>query len=88
MERCRKKLELEAKHATAEIFGRKSWSADFGVAGRATEEVRVEGASDGKGRKRKIAGIFNFLETGRWREAVQIMVDEHRDAQIDNRRDL
>jgi hypothetical protein len=25
---------------------------------------------------------------GRWREAVQIMVDERRDAQIDNRRDL
>jgi hypothetical protein len=58
------------------------------VAGRVAEEVRVEGAGDGKGRKRKIAGIFIFLETGRWREAVQIMVDEHRDAQIDNRRDL
>jgi hypothetical protein len=28
------------------------------------------------------------LETGRWREAVQIMVDEHRNAQIDNRGDL
>jgi hypothetical protein len=33
-------------------------------------------------------GFFIFLETGRWGEAVQIMVDEHRDAQIDNRRDL
>jgi hypothetical protein len=44
---------------------------------------------DEKGRKRKMARIFIlFLEIGRWREAVQIMVDEHRDAQIDNRRDL
>jgi hypothetical protein len=28
---------------------------------RATEEVRVGGADDGKGRKRKIAGIFYFF---------------------------
>jgi hypothetical protein len=34
-----------------------------------------------------MARIF-FLETRRWREAVQIMVDEHRDAQIYNRRDI
>ncbi len=58
------------------------------MAGKAAEEVRVEGAGDGNGKKQKIAGIFVFLETGRWREAVQIMVDEHRDAQIDNGRDL
>jgi hypothetical protein len=69
------------------------------LAGRAVEEVEVEGelrrrselreADDGKGRKRKIAGIFFiFLEIRRGGEAVQIMVDEHRDAQIDNRRDL
>jgi hypothetical protein len=35
-----------------------------------------------------MAGIYFFLEIGRWREAVQIMVDEHGNAQIDNRRDL
>jgi hypothetical protein len=35
-----------------------------------------------------MARILLFLETRQWRKAVQIMVDEHRDAQIDNRRDL
>jgi hypothetical protein len=98
LERWRKKLEREAKHATVGIFGGKSGSADFRDAGRAAEEVRVGGElprrselgermmeRGGSGRSR---GFFVFLETGRWREAMQIMVDEHRDAQIDNRRDL
>jgi hypothetical protein len=60
LERCREKLEREAKHATAGIFGGKSWIAEF----------------------------FLWRLGGRWREAVQIMVDERRDAQIDNRRNL
>jgi hypothetical protein len=40
LERCRKKLEREAKHATAEIFWREVLEQGFlGVAGRAAEEV-------------------------------------------------
>jgi hypothetical protein len=88
LEQCREKLEREAKHATAGIFGGRSWSANFwgclGVLLRRSglrERVRKRG---GCGRWQ---GFF-FLETGRWREAVQIMVDEHRNAQIDNRGDL
>ncbi len=90
MERCRKKLEREAKHATVGIFGGKSWSTDFcdkkGELPRRSElgERMME-----RGGSERSQGFFFFvLETGRWREAVQIMVDEHRDAQIDNRRDL
>jgi hypothetical protein len=29
LERCKEKFEREAKHATTEIFGGRSWSADF-----------------------------------------------------------
>ncbi len=43
LERCRKKLEQEAKHATVGIFGGKFGSADFRDAERAAEEVRVGG---------------------------------------------
>jgi hypothetical protein len=83
LEQCREKLEREAKHATAGIFGRRSWSADFwGCLGmllrrsRLRERVRKK---EGSGRWQGFLFFF-FLETGRWREAVQIMVDEHRDA--------
>ncbi len=46
------------------------------------EEVMERG---GSGRSQE---LFFWRLGGRWREAVQIMVDERRDAQIDNRRDL
>jgi hypothetical protein len=62
LERCKEKLEREAKHATAGIFGGRSWSTDFwGMSGSAAEEVRVERVGDEKGRKRKMAGIFVFI---------------------------
>jgi hypothetical protein len=100
LEQCRKKLEREAKQATVEIFGGKFWSADFcdwqGELPRRSElrESCRGGPSGGKrmmkrGGSGRSRGFFIFLEIGRGGgEAVQIMVDEHRDAQIDNRRDL
>jgi hypothetical protein len=58
------------------------------LAGRAAKGVRVERLGDGKGRKWKIAKKKFWRLGGRWRKAVQIMVDECKDAQIDNRSDL
>jgi hypothetical protein len=97
LERCRKKLEREAKHATVEIFGGKSWSTNFcdkkGELSRSSELRELPRRSElgermmERGGSERARGFFFFfvLETGRWREAVQIMVDEHKDTQIDNR---
>jgi hypothetical protein len=58
------------------------------LAGRAAEAIRVERPGDGK--EAEDRGFFYFFWRlgGQWREVVQMMVDERRDAQIDNRRDL
>jgi hypothetical protein len=65
LERCREKLEREAKHATAGIFTGKSWSADFwGWQGVLLKRSELRGRVMDRGGSGRSWGIF-FLET-RW----------------------
>jgi hypothetical protein len=72
LERCRKKLEREAKQATVGIFGGKSWSVDFcdwqGELPRRSEWGKRMMERGGSGRSR---GFFYFFRD--WASGERLM---------------